>query len=130
MMFGSKSPIEAAYNDAVGHRLRSIVYLSLNEGVHPEGRRGFRKDWGERGTYHLVHLLKQSASPEWNSYPETFWISPWVAKHLQETDANSLFYIVDQWLADEPLPDFIDPDPLVEDQKVKDLHRLFSALNR
>jgi hypothetical protein len=67
---------------------------------------------------------------EWNSYPETFWINPWVAKHLLEIDANSLFYIVDQWLADEPLPDFIDPDPLVEDQKVKDLHRLFSALNR
>jgi hypothetical protein len=123
-VFGNKSPAEAAYHDGVTHRLHSMVYLALNEGVHSDGRQDFRKDW------HLIQLLKRSASPEWNSYPETFWINPWVAKHLQQVDANSLFYIVDQWLANEPLPDFIDPDPLVEDRKVKDLYRLFSALNR
>lgn len=129
-MFGSKSPIEAAYHDAIAHRLHSMVYLALNEGVPAEDRRRFRKDWSERGSYHLIQLLKHSASPDWNFYPETFWVNPWVAKHLKEIDANSLFYIVDQWLAGEPLPDFIDPDPLVEDRKVKDLHKLFSALNR
>jgi hypothetical protein len=129
-MFGSKSAIEAAYHDAVAHRLHSMAYLALNEGVPPEGRQNFRKDWSERGSYHLIQLLKHSASSEWTSYPETFWMNPWIAKHLQVIDTNSLFYIVDQWLADAPLPDSIDPDPLVEDQKVKDLYKLFSALNR
>ena len=129
-MFGRKSPIELAYHDAVSNRLFSMVYFALNEGVSPEHREGFRKDWRERGSFHLIQLLKRSASPDWESYPETFWMNPAIAEHLRTIDVDRLYYIIDQWLDDQPLPPQINSDPFVEDAKVKDLHSLFSALNR
>ena len=107
-----------------------MVYFALNEGISPEHWKSFRRDWRERGSYHLIQLLRWSASPDWESYPETFWMNPWIAEHLRAIDGDRLYYIIDQWLDDQPLPPHIDADPLVEDRKVKDLHRLFSALNR
>ena len=129
-MFGIKSPIETAYHRAVHNRLFSMVYFALNESVPAEHRKRFRKVWSERGSYHLIELLKQSASPNWESFPETFWMNPWIAEHLRACDPSGLFYIVDQWLADEPLPIEVSVDPHEEDRKVQDLKRLFSALNR
>jgi hypothetical protein len=130
MMFGSKSPIELAYHNAVSNRLFSMVYFALNEGVSSECRKSFRKDWRGRGSYHLVQLLKRSASPDWESYPETFWMNPWIADNLRAVDEDRLYYIIDQWLDDRPLPSLVSEDPRVEDRKVRDLERLFSALNR
>jgi hypothetical protein len=78
--------------------------------------------------HHQVLLL--CARPDWASYPDTFSVDPWIAKHLQAHEAGSLCYIIDQWLDDQPLPPLVSEDPLVEDRKVKDLTRLFSALNR
>jgi hypothetical protein len=129
-MFGIKSPIESAYWHAVSNRLFSMVYFALNEGVPPEDRKSFRRDWVERGSYLLGQLLLQCARPDWASYPETFWINPWIAEHLLACEPGSLCYIIDQWLDDQPLPLLVSEDPLVEDSKVKDLKKLFAALNR
>jgi hypothetical protein len=41
-----------------------------------------------------------------------------------------LCYILEQWLDNEPLPVAVSEDPRVEDRKVKDLAKLYSALNR
>jgi hypothetical protein len=83
-MFGIKSPIEDAYYDAIHNRLFSMVYFALN-------RKSFRKDWCERGSFHLVQLLKQSASPDWSSYPETFWMKPGapIVQSMSGDSANS-----------------------------------------
>jgi hypothetical protein len=106
-----------------------MVYSALNGGVSPEDRDNFRKDWNERGSYRLNELLLQCACSDWASYPETFWIDPWIAEHLRTYDAGDLCYHIDQWLRSEPLPPDVSQDPLVENSKVKDLERLFSALN-
>jgi hypothetical protein len=129
-MFGSKSPVEDAYHQAVYNRLLSMIYSALNYGVSPEQRKIFRKDWNERGSFQLAELLLRCAHPDWASYAETFWMNPWIAKHLLACDAGSLCHFIDQWLDDQPLPQLVSEDPLVEDRKVKDLERLFSALNR
>lgn len=129
-MVGIKSPIKAAYTHAIYNRLHSMVYFALNEGIPPEDRRAFRRDWAERGSYLLAQLLLQCARPDWASHPETFWVDPWIAEHLLACEAGSLCYFIDQWLDDRPLPPFVSEVPLVEDHKVKELERLFSALNR
>lgn len=126
----SRSPIEGAYHHAVNNRLFSLVYFALNEGISPEYRKSFRKDWSERGSYELNQLLLRCARLDWASYPETFWVNPWIAKHLLACEVGSLCYFIDQWLDDQPLPPLVSEDPLVEDGKVRDLERLFSALNR
>jgi hypothetical protein len=129
-MRGNKSRIEDAYHFAVNNRLFSMVYFALNGGVSSKNRKRFRKDWRERGSYYLTQLLLHCASPDWNSYPEAFWINPWVAEHLRGCDPSSLYFIIDQWLDDEPLPTLVSADPSEEDRKVKDLEKLHSALNR
>ncbi len=129
-MFGSKSPIENAYYNAVSNRLFSIVYFVLDEHVPPEDRESFRKDWAERGSYHLAEILLRCASPDWASYPETFCMRTWIAEHLVAYEPARLCYIIDQWLDGQPLPPLVSDDPLVEDRKVKELGKLFSALNR
>jgi hypothetical protein len=126
---GSKSPIEDAYYHAVSNRLFSLVYFALNDGVPLDGRKSFRKEWSER-SYELNQVLLLCARPDWASYPDTFSVDPWIAKHLQAHEVGSLCYIIDQWLDDQPLPPLVSEDPLVEDRKVRDLARLFSALNR
>ena|ERR1700680_2799628 len=126
-----KSPIESAYHDAVYNRLVSAVYSSLNYRVpSPDERKRFRKDWSERGPYRLVELLRQCARPNWESYPEAFWIAPWIAELFLTCEPDGLFYVVNQWLEDQPLPPLVSADPREEDRKVKDLQKLFSALNR
>ena len=129
-MFGTKSPIESAYIEAVTNRLFSMVYFVLNQVFPPKERKQFRKDWEERSTHQLTQLLKQSASLKWESHPGAFWINPWIAEQLRAIEADRLYYIVDQGMEGQPLPPNIDADPSVEDRKVRDLHRLFSALNR
>jgi hypothetical protein len=129
-VFGNKSPIEDAYHDAVGNRLTSMVYFALNQGVATEDRKRFREHWRGRGSHHLIQLLLRCASSDWNSYPETFWVNPWVAEHLRACDENSLYYIIDQRLNGAPLPPLVSADPHEEDRKVRDLSKLFSALNR
>lgn len=129
-MFGNKSPIENAHYDAVSNRLFSIVYFALNEGVSPEDRRDFRELWVERGSFRLAELLLRCARPDWSGYSETFYLRPWIAEHLLAYEPARLCYIIDQWLDDEPLPPLVSEDPLIEDRKVKDLGKLFSALNR
>jgi len=128
-MVGIKSPIKDAYRAAVDNRLFSIVYLALNEGVSPEDRKTFRKDWVKRGSYRLAELLLRCARPDWASYPETFWMRPWIAEHLLAYEAGNLCYFIEQWLDDQPLPPLVSEDPFMEDRKVKDLETLFSALN-
>jgi len=128
-MFGSRSPIEAAYHQAVFNRLFSIVYFALNDGISPSDLKEFRKDWTERGSLRLAELLLRCARPDWASYPETFCLRPWIAERLKRCEAESLCYFLDAWLNDEPLPLGVSQDPLIEDYKVKELLRLFSALN-
>lgn len=129
-MTGMKSPIEDAYRHALQNRLLSSVYCALNDGVDAKSRKRFRKDWRERGSYNLAQLLLQCARPDWTSYPETFWMNPWVAEQLKASEPDSLCYFIDQWLDDEPLPFLVSDDPQDEDRKVIELKRLFSALNR
>jgi hypothetical protein len=129
-MYGFKSPIEAAYDDALRNRALSVVYFVLNNTTSVKERRAFRKEWLERGSYYLVQLLRRCASADWESYPETFWISAWASGFLREAEDSSLRYAVDEWLKSEPLPPLIDEDPQAENRKVKDLYKLFSALNR
>lgn len=123
------SPIESAYHTAVSGRLYSVVYFALNNGVPPKERQAFKKDWRGRGFGLLVELLLQCASPNWNSYPETFWVDPWIAEHLPR-GGDHLYYFVEKWVNDEPLPALISPDPCVEHQKVMELEHLYLALNR
>jgi hypothetical protein len=125
-----RSPIEDAYHHAVYDRLYSMVYSALNYGIDAEYRQSFRRDWTERGSYSLAQLLLRCARPDWASHPETFWINPWISEHLIVCEAASLCQIIDEWLADEPLPLLVSEDPEVEDKKVKQLERLFTALNR
>ena len=126
----TRSPIEDAYRHAVHNRLLSSVYCALNYGVDAEYRKSFRKDWSERGSYNLAQLLLQCARPDWTSYPETFWMNPWIGEQLKASEPSGLCYFIDQWLEDQPLPALVSDDPYVEDGKVKELERLFSALNR
>jgi hypothetical protein len=125
-MLGNNSPIKDAYHHAVYNRVVSMVYCALNGSGSTDY---IRKDWKKRGTYQLTQLLLQCARPDWSSHPETFWIAPWIADHLRASDPNRLYYIVDQWLEGQPLPYLVSDDPFVEDAKVKELERLFSALN-
>jgi hypothetical protein len=129
-MFGSKSPIEDAYRAAVSNRLLSIVYFALNDVIPPEDRKSFREEWSERGTLRLGELLLRCTRPDWAEYPETFCLRPWIAENLRGCEPDSLCYVLEQWLDNEPLPPEVSEDPREEDRKVKDLARLFSALNR
>jgi hypothetical protein len=125
-----KSPIEDAYRHAVHNRLLSSIYCALNYGVEPEYRKSFRKDWRERGSYNLAQLLLQCARPDWSSYPETFWINSWIGELLRTCEPRDLCYFIDEWLEDKPLPPFVSDAPQDEDSKVRELRKLFSALNR
>jgi hypothetical protein len=114
-----------------------MVYSALNGGVAPEERRRFRKVWLEEGSYRLAEVLLNCGRPDWKSYPDTFWIDPWIAEHLlahcgghPSPDPGMLCYMIDQWLDNEPLPVLVSEDPLVEEEKVRELKRLFAALNR
>jgi hypothetical protein len=129
-MTGIKSPIEDAYRHALQNRLLSSVYCALNYGVDAKSRKRFRKDWRERGAYDLAQLLLQCARPDWTSYPGTFWMDPWIGELLKASETGTLCYFINQWLDDQPLSADISDDPYVEDHKVKELARLFSALNR
>jgi hypothetical protein len=136
-MPGFKSPVEDAYHQAVSNRLLSMVYSALNGGVPPEERRRFRKVWLEEGSYRLSEVLLNCSRPEWTSYPDTFWIDPWIAEHLlahcggpPSPDPGFLCYFVDRWLENEPLPNLVSDDPFVEEEKVRELKKLFAALNR
>jgi hypothetical protein len=126
-----QSPFEGAYQHAVYNRMLAMVYSALDYGASPEDyRMRFRKEWSKRGVYQLAELLLLCARPDWSEFPETFWMNPWIAKHLSVYDAASLCHFVELWLKDEPLPYLVSTDPLDEDRKVKDLERLHSALNR
>jgi len=129
-MFGINSPIEDAYHQAVYNRLVSAVYSALNQHVAPDDRMSFRKDWSERGANDLAKLLLQCARADWESYPEAFWIYPWIAELFLRCEPDGLLFVVSQWLEDQPLPPLTSEDPQVENQKVKHLKELFSALNR
>lgn len=94
-MFGSKSPIEDAYYQAVSNRLFSIVYFALNNGMPPDDMKEFREDWAERGSFHLAELLHRCARPDWASYPETFCLRPWIADHLLAFEPARLCYFLD-----------------------------------
>jgi len=129
-MFGSKSPIETAYYDAVGKLILSMVYFALNEGVPGWDLERFRADWTERGSFRLAELLHRCARPDWASHPETFFMNPWIAERLLAVEPGRLCYVLDEWLADRPLPELVSDDPRVEERKVKELAKLFAALNR
>lgn len=128
-MTGFNSPIQSALRAAVSNRLLSMVYSALNGAISRKERKAFRKEWTERGTYGLGQLLIQCALPDWSSYPEAFWVDPWIEKHIRTYEPGNLCYVVEQWLQDEPLPVDVDEDPYVEDHKVKELEKLFIALN-
>jgi hypothetical protein len=107
-----------------------MVYSALNGGVEAKEQKSFRKEWRDHGSYLLAELLLRCASPDWSDYGDTFWINPWIAEHLRPYEPNELCYVMDQWLANKPLPQNVSDDPLVEHQKVPDLERLSAALNR
>jgi hypothetical protein len=114
-----------------------MVYSALNGGVLPEDRKRFRKVWKEEGSYRLAEVLLNCGRPDWTSYPDTFWIDPWIAKHLlahcggsPSPDPSLLCYFIDPWLKNKPLPDFVSEAPLIEEEKVRKLEKLFDALNR
>ena len=114
-----------------------MVYAALKGGVPPEDRKRFRKEWSEEGSHPLREVLLNCGRPDWTSYPDTFWIDPWIWEHLiahcggiQNPDPGFLCYFIDQWLENEPLPEIVSEDPLVEEEKVRELKRLFAALNR
>jgi hypothetical protein len=114
-----------------------MVYSALNNGVPLEDRKRFRKVWVEEGSYRLGEVLLNCGRPDWTSYPDTFWIDPWIWEHLiahcggpPSPDPGMLCYMIDQWLEDEPLPTSVSQYPLVEEEKVRKLRILFAALNR
>jgi len=127
-----KSPIEEAYWSAVSNRLFSMVYSALNGAGSPRELKLFRKEWTERGCYQLAELLIQCGRPDWAEYPEAFWVDPWIGGHLQayRRDPAALCYILNKWLENEPLPFDVDEDPYVEERKIRDLEKLYKALNR
>src|SRR5216684_6999643 len=97
-MTGFNSPIQSAHRDAVSNRLVSMVYSALNEAISPKERKAFRKEWTERGSYDLGQLMLQCALPDWSSYPETFWIDPWIGEHLRAYEPGNLCYVIERWL--------------------------------
>jgi hypothetical protein len=128
-MTGFNSPIQSALRAALSNRVLSMVYFALNGAISLKERKAFRREWTERGAYDLGQLLIQCALPDWSSYPETFWVDLWIGEHLRKQGAGNLCYVVEQWLEDVPLPVDVDEDPYVEDRKVRELERLFIALN-
>lgn len=123
-----KSPVESAYHDAVRNRLHSIIFSALNNGVPPKERKRFREHWLDQGPIYLIQLLARCAAQDWSADPDGFWVDPWFAKYLRpETDG--IYYCLYQWLDDIPLPPNISEDPHEEDRKVRELARLYSALN-
>jgi hypothetical protein len=131
-MSGIKSPIKSALEIAVQNRLLSMIYSALNGGTSLKERKRFREEWTERGCYQLAALLIQCGRPNWASCPEGFWIDPWIGGHLQayRDDPAGLCYVINKWLENEPLPFAVDEDPYVEERKIRDLEKLFNALNR
>jgi hypothetical protein len=132
-----KSPIEDAYHQAVSNRLLSMVYSALDGSVPPNERKRFRTVWNREGSYRLAEVLLNCGRPDWTTYPDTFWIDPWIAKHLlahcggpPSPVPGMLCYEINQWLANGPLPPFVSEDPFVEEEKVRELKRLFAAMNR
>jgi hypothetical protein len=121
------SPIEEALRAAEYAMQCSIVYSVLNE---VGGSKAQRKEWRELGPYHVVQLLVHSARPDWEAYPDAFWIDPWTAQHLRSYEPDGLYYIVDNWLQGAALGERISDDPRVEDSKVRHLRQLLAALNR
>ncbi len=126
------SPIQDALQIAIENRLLSMIYSALNGGRSAQECRRFRKEWIERGCYQLAELLIRSGRPDWESYPEAFWVDPWIGGHLQiyRDDPAALCYVLNKWLENEPLPVAIDEDPYVEERKIGDLQKLYKALNR
>jgi hypothetical protein len=104
-----------------------MVYSVLNYAADSKAQ---KKVWRELGTYHVVRLLLHSAQPDWETYPDAFWIDPWIAQHFRTYESDSLFFIVDNWLQGVALGERISEDPRVEDSKVRHLEQLLSALNR
>lgn len=130
-MSGTKSPIDDALCVAIYDRLCSMVYCALNTGLdsHHDPTE-LRKEWRQLGSAALAHVLVLSASPDWSSYPRTFWMNPWIAEHLRGYDAHQLEHIVRDWLERTPLHSRVNDDPQVEDHKVRHLRSLLAALNR
>ena len=108
-----------------------MVYSALNLALdHSHEPKRFRKHWKEIGAYGLAQALVFSASHDCSSYPEAFWIDPWIAQHLRELDADQIAAIVRDWLDREPLHLRVSDDPLEEDAKVRRLLDLRAGLNR
>jgi hypothetical protein len=119
------SPISSALSDAKYNRLVSMVYRVLDSVADSKQK----KEWHKLGSYHVVQLLLHSARPDWEAYPDAFWMDPWIAEHLRSCEPDGLYYIVDRWLESLPLGFGISEDPQIEDLKVRQLKRLSSALN-
>jgi hypothetical protein len=108
-----------------------MVYAALSSGLdnfHDPKER--LREWRELGAYTLAQNLLQSASLDWQSHRNTFWVNPWIAQHLREYDVSGLTYFVEQWLDRTPLPWNVSDDPGEEEAKVRHLKKLISALNR
>lgn len=130
-MSGIKSPIDDALVAATYDRFCSMVYSALNIALdHSHEPKRFRKKWNEIGAYGLAQTLVFSASHDCSSYPEAFWIDPWIAQHLREYDADQIVAIVVHWLDRKPLDLRVSDDPLEEDAKVQRLRNLRAGLNR
>jgi hypothetical protein len=120
------SPIKDALREAEYNRLCSMVYFVLNE----VSSKKQKKEWRKLGNYHVVQLLLRSASLHSNSYPDTFWVNPWIAQHLRSCEPGGLYHIVEKWLENVSLDAHVSDDPAMEDSKVRHLEQLLSALNR
>ena len=124
------SPINGALDIALRNKLCSMVYSALNTALHSyENPKAMLRRWRKLGSLAFTEVLIISSSSDWDLYPRAFWVHPWIAQNLRDSDAYELHCFVEQWLEGEPLDAGISADPEEEDAKVKHLIKLLATLN-
>ena len=132
------SPIDEAPAATSHNRLTSAVYAALNHAIayHEEADQAkeLTPHWKQVGAWVVAHDLIRSAQTDWPpdqwDFPRIFCVQPDTAQFLMRCTQDDIVALVQFWFDGVPLDPRIDPDPAVEDRKVRRLRELRSGLNR
>jgi hypothetical protein len=132
------SPIDDALAATLRNRLWSAVYAALEQAIayHDDGDQAeiLRRHWQDVGAWFVAEELICSAQTDWEpgerDFPQIFCVHSDTAQFLRCCTQSDIVATVQFWLDGVPLDPRIDPDPYVEDTKVRGLRELRSGLNR